>query len=523
MSTPTTLPTVLTESIGGSPLSLAVQRGDVEGIPPRPTGAAEWKSAAAAVRQRFAGDDWLERIRPAFGDSASVAALQRAAGRGILVTTGQQSGLFGGPMLTLVKALSARAYAEAIERLTGVPCATVFWAATDDADFVEAASVMIPGTGAPRKLSLDRSPPAGTRMSDARLQDVTELLDEMESCAGSIGSAPMAALRRAYREGATIGGAYIEFLRDVLTPWGIAVLDASHPTVAEASRPTLRDALVRGPAIEEAVGNVTTALRRRGFAPQVELVHGLSLVFGLESGIKRRIPLGEAPAVAASSMPLGPNVLLRPVVEAAILPTVAYAGGPGELAYFAQIPPIASVLGAAQPMALPRWSTTIVEEGIGRLLDRYGVSISDLRDYDVTLGRLIRERMPADLQQALTRLRDDIDGRVSGLAAAAAREGLDTKPLDGLRAQLALRVDRGERRISAALKHRDAELRRDLGTARASLYPDGIRQERALSFVPYLSRHGTALIERMLEEAGRDAVRVVGTAPEAVAPIAARR
>src|ERR1043166_8015944 len=135
-----TLPRVLTESLGGSALSQAVQRGTLAGVSPRPSSVAGWSEHARAVRARFAGDAWLNAIAPAFGQGGALTTLREAAATGVVVTTGQQAGLFGGPTLTLVKALSARALADAIERNTGLRCSTVFWAATDDADFVEAAS-----------------------------------------------------------------------------------------------------------------------------------------------------------------------------------------------------------------------------------------------------------------------------------------------------------------------------------------------------------------------------------------------
>ena len=240
-----TMPRVLTEPLGGSKLSQAMQRGEIPGVErPWPTTPDAWKTRARDVRARI-GNGWLDRLAPAFGETARLPELLRAARDGVVVTTGQQAGLFGGHMLTLVKALSARALADAIEQSTGVPTATVFWAATDDADFIEAASVMIPGTGEPRLLSLTEAPPAGTPMSRAPMRGVGPLLDAMVSVAGSAGEAGIEALRRCYRDGETIGGAYLCFMREVLAPYGIAVLDASHPAVLAAARPSTR-ATARG-------------------------------------------------------------------------------------------------------------------------------------------------------------------------------------------------------------------------------------------------------------------------------------
>jgi bacillithiol biosynthesis cysteine-adding enzyme BshC len=517
-----TIPRVLTEPIGGSKLSQAMQRGEVPGIgAPAPTDTDGWTNAVRAVRARFEHRRWLEELEPAFGETAGLDTLRRAASDGVVVTTGQQAGLFGGPMLTLVKALGARALADAIERATGVPCATVFWAATDDADFAEAATVKIPATGGTRTLTLTGAPPAGTPMSKAAISGINPLLDALASVAGSGGNDSIAALRRIYRDGVTVGDAYLAYMREVLSPLGIAVIDASHPAVLAAARDVNRKALQDAGAIEERLKTWDADLAQRGFHPQVETVPGLSLVFANADGIKRRIPVAEAAAQAGTNTPLSPTVLLRPIVEAAILPTVSYVGGPGEISYFAQVAPIADVIGVPRPNVVPRWSTTIVEESIQRILDRYGVGIADLRDFDGLLTRIVRDRMPESVANPLESIRSTLADQTEALAKAAGRERIDPKIIEGIKAQLDLRIGRGERRIIAALKRNEEELRRDLGTARGSLYPDGVRQERVLSFVPFLARYDAPLVERMLVEAAAHASRLVGA--EAATPAMATR
>jgi uncharacterized protein YllA (UPF0747 family) len=334
----------------------------------------------------------------------------------------------------------------------------------------------------------------------------------MATVAGSSGEQGIEALRRIYRDGVTVGDAYVAQMRELLGPLGIAVLDASHPAVLAAARPVTTAALARSADIENSLNAWTGKLATSGLKPQVESVPGLSLVFANENGIKRRVPLTQASAIAAGNVPLSPNVLLRPVVESAILPTVAYVAGPGEIAYFAQIPPIADALAIPRPIAVPRWSTTIVEPSIDRILERYGVTIEQLRDYDQLLTRLVRARMPAEIEKPITALRAEIARTTAALDDIAAANRIDAKIIEGIRMQLGLRLERGERRITAALKRNEKELRRDLGTARASLYPGGVRQERALSFVPFLARYDRALLDQMLVEARKHADRLAGLA-----------
>ena len=257
-----------------------------------------------------------------------------------------------------------------------------------------------------------------------------------------------------------------------------------------------------------------------GFAPQVEDVPGLSLVFTTERGAKRRLTLAEAGRVARTTPEhLMPNVLLRPIVERAILPTVAYVGGPGEIAYFAQVSAVADALGAARPLIVPRWSLTIVEPRVARVLDRLGATPDDMRDVAAVEWRVAREAMPAHVADALRTLRQQLLQGVADLEVADAGTLVPPASIQGFRGVIAHRLDRLERRYLAAVKRRQTQAMRDVATARGSLFPDGVRQERALCFVQFLARYGPALVDDMRgHAAGHAASRVGAPAP----PIAAQ-
>src|SRR5690606_26254070 len=171
-------------------------------------------------------------------------------GRGAVVTTGQQPGLCGGPIYTWSKALSALALADALEAATGVPVAPVFWAATDDADLAEASTtwVSLPGGAEELRMTGGADEADGLPMADVPLPDLSAQLATLRRASGSIANAPPLELaERAYRPGNSVGDAYVELLRGLLQPLGIAVLGASHPAVRAAGRPLLVDALRRAP------------------------------------------------------------------------------------------------------------------------------------------------------------------------------------------------------------------------------------------------------------------------------------
>jgi bacillithiol biosynthesis cysteine-adding enzyme BshC len=432
--------------------------------------------------------------------------------------------LFGGPIYTWSKALSALALADELEAATGVPTAPVFWAANDDADFVEASWTAVAVAGGAERLALEAPLPVGRTMSEMPLGDVTEAMRALAlACGATVDDRPLLAVREAYRAPATVGGAYLQLLRTLFEPLGIVVLDAAHASVAAAARPLLVRALDRAEAVAAALRARDKAIAASGYTSQVTEVEGLSLVFERAgvAGDKRRIPLAEATAAAAAAQGiLSSNVLLRPVMERALLPTVSYVAGPGEVAYFAQVSAVASALDLERPMVVPRWSTTILEPHVVRILSRLGVEESELADPHRAEGRLAREAVPDAISAALVRFRSDVDTRASALRSASddAAFPLPSEVVDGARTTMQHRLDRLERRIVAAAKRREVETMTQVSTARAALYPLGIRQERALNIIPLLARHGGVVVERMREGARAHARALVGSAESDMRP-----
>jgi uncharacterized protein YllA (UPF0747 family) len=270
-------------------------------------------------------------------------------------------------------------------------------------------------------------------------------------------------------------------------------------------------ALERASGIADAVRARNHEIEAAGFTPQVQDVLGLSLVFNSSGGSRKRIPI-KAAAKQPISDDLGPNVLLRPVVERAILPTASYIGGPAEIAYFAQIGPIAEALGVARPAILPRWSCLIIEPHVEKILERLYLLPEDLRDPHEVEARVARARLPKRVIEELNVTRAALNDRLDALSDAVAEEQapVGAAVTAGLRANLLRRLDRFERRLIAAAKREHADLMRDIATARGSLFPLGKAQERSLNVVPLLARYGPILKEEMLAEAREHARQLTG-------------
>lgn len=507
---------VVTERLGGSALAALAITADPRGaawFAPAPSGADGWRRRANEVAARFAGRDWLAAIAPALGPPSAATARIEAVARagGVLVTTGQQPGLAGGPLYTLHKALTAQAMAAAIERATGIPAAPLFWAATDDADIDEARRIAIAG---PDGVHWLEGPALGAEGDVVWVRPLGDVLAAVDAVVRAAGSAPEQVLVRALREShvadATVGGAYLALLRGFLGPLGIPVLDAFHPALRTAASPHLRRALERAEAIAAALRERDRDLVAAGFEPQVREVPGRSLVFSIDGGRKERIALHEATGAArqAPADGLAANVLLRPLLESLLVPTVAYAAGPGEVAYFAQVGAVAGALGVSQPLAVPRWSGTIIEPHVARMMATRGITLPELADPHAAEALRARTLVDPTVLAAFDRIRRAVDQELAIVAAGATRE-VPARSVEGTRLLLHGRADRLERRFLAAAKRTDTELVRIMTVVRGALRPGGLRQERALAWWPFVARHGEAVLAQLREATASHAARLV--------------
>jgi bacillithiol synthase len=469
-------------------------------------GASDWEARAAAARSG-AGKDWFDALKPAIEPhGAAHDRLARAVHGGIVVTTGQQPGLFGGPLYTWHKALTALALADELQGRLGIPVAPLFWAATDDSDLAEATVTTVSVAGGAQTIVLRATAERDTPMSAVPIGDATTAMTELFAACGSAPNpAVLEIVRSAYSPGNTLGSAYVLTLRALLEPLGIAVLDAAHPAARTAGAAVTRAALQKAHAIAAGLRNRERAMSALGLRPQVRQVAGRTLVFSVNGTRRQRVRIGDALSAAERSQPheLSPNVLLRPIVERCIVPTVAYVGGPSEVAYFAQVSAVAEALGIAAPHIVPRWSGFVVEPHVQRALDELGADIDDLREPHALEGRIARAELPADVLAALNAAAEHVHELAPAVLSAArsAELPIPDAAVHGAVRQLDHRLERLHRRLVAAVKRRGSDRLELLATTRGALFPRDLPQERALNMVPLLARYGDEPLTAVLAAA----------------------
>jgi uncharacterized protein YllA (UPF0747 family) len=195
-----------------------------------------------------------------------------------------------------------------------------------------------------------------------------------------------------------------------------------------------------------------------------------------------------------------PNVLLRPVIESAILPTVAYAAGPGELRYLALAKALYTPMGVPHQLALPRWSGILVDSRTDRVLQKFDATLQELLAPGHQLeARVVREQLPPEVLQALGELREAITGNYEILAkSAAAIDPTIERTIRNLAQQAQHGLEDTEKRLVSHLKKRQATETQQIARARELVLPLGKPQERVLTLAPWLARYGPPLLVDLL-------------------------
>jgi len=427
-----------------------------------------------------------------------------AAGEVLAITTGQQPGLFTGPLYTVYKALSAVALAQRLERERGVPVVPVFWVAGDDHDFAEANHAAVLGRdGELVKIVLRERPHEAPQLPLFREllgPEIRAALDALDAALPESECKPDVRqwLEACYRPDANLAEAGAEALQQLLGSRGLAVFRAHDRNAKRAAAPWILKGL-----------DVTLP---DGLTPvMVEGQLGRDRVrkdgndFVLRRSAERLTRPALDKTAAETPEKLSPNVLLRPVIEAALFPTLAYVGGPGEMEYLPEAAPLFSSLGVAPQAHVPRWSGVIIEARVDKILTKHGLTPADFDGQPGTLEtRIAKAELPPELAASLQALRADVESRFGRLSGAV--QQLDPtleRTVQSARNAALAGTNEIEKKLVASLKRTQGTLLSQLARARAALMPDGKPQERVLTIASFLARYGGSLLDQIDAEVAR--------------------
>jgi len=495
---------------------------------PKPPHLSEWlKEEATSLnydsnrRARVAGI--LERQNKSWDASPqTLANLDRFRNGAAAIVTGQQVGLFGGPMFALYKALTAVKLAEEATA-AGVESVPIFWLATYDHDLAEVNHVSFPGTdGTLQTLTTPSHDIPGAPVSAVHLGD--EILPPLEQAATLLGDNDATIfLRETYRPGETMGTAFARLYAKLFAEWGVIVLDASDGELHRVAQPIYHAAVERAEELAATLLKRGEALDGAGYHQQVRVTPSSVLLFTLHNGARTAIhsrgqnnvefvigssddggPEKSSRAellarIASTPERFSPNVLLRPIVQDYLLPTLAYTGGAAEAAYFAQAGAVYELLLGRVTPIVPRFSATIVELKIQRLIERHGITVLDVfGGYDALRRELAGHNLPQDLQTAFTVADQSMATNLGTIREKL--EKLDRTLVDA--AQTAISKIQHQLEKLQTQAARAEALKNELVTRHAealaqALYPEKGLQERAVGGLYFVARYGQEFLHQI--------------------------
>lgn len=442
----------------------------------------------------------------------------------LVVVGGQQPGLCTGPLYTIYKAITTIILARRATAALGVPVVPCFWVASEDHDFEEVNRVyLLDREYRLRCLELSFRPegrksaghvPVG--VEGRRILEELDLVTPATEFKGDV----LHLLELGPEENPSLAGWFARIMSRLFTPWGLVMVDPMLPEIRQLSAPVFQRALELAPEMGRLLEETTRAMEARGYRRQVEREEGQANLFIYLKGertalfredkrvftrsgeLSREVPemldlAGERPDL------FSPNVVLRPVVQDYLLPTVAQVTGPHELVYLAQMGKIYGLFGMEMPVLFPRLHCTLVEPRVRDLLERYGLEVAeslDLRRLETRreeclaeadrlnlpeLFRQEKERIAAGYRELIERVRCIDEGLFR----------LGEENLGRILAQVAYLEGK------ALQRHRQAHgnMLRHFQIISDSLCPEGRPQERVLSIWSFLVKYGRGMLAGLLE------------------------
>jgi bacillithiol biosynthesis cysteine-adding enzyme BshC len=461
----------------------------------------------------------LEEQNRAFGcGRKTLINISKLTRPSFVAVTGQQTGLFSGPLYTIYKALTTVKLARLLSDELKIEVIPLFYLVSEDHDFAEVSWIGL--IDARRRFRTIRYSPGGlmnrTPVFEVRLDSsILSLIEEFDENTPSteFKSDILQKLRSCYQPGDSFHAAFARWLHILFSAHGIVLLDASDNRLKSFVRPVFERELserLSGTCIER----TNSALIKKGYHIQLTIFPDRPNIFILENGRHslEYVPAGlrhmekgtiySAEELLENPHKLSPKAALRPMVQDTLLPTIAYVAGPGEIAYWAQLKGIYEALHLPMPILVPRAGFTLLEPGIKRLLARYSISAVDiLTDHEQTINKAYHSLLPGGLEQELTEFTAKMLIEFEKMGAGF--ESIDPtlrSVHEKTRQNLTHQLDVFQKKVTKAISQKNQIASGQLTAVSHNLLPDGALQERKLNISPYLIKYNWKVLDRIFQE-----------------------
>ena len=437
----------------------------------------------------------------------------------LAVVTGQQVGLFTGPLYTIFKTLSVLKLTDQLSRrFPDYHFVPVFWLEGEDHDFDEVATIgLINGSndlvqirygkqetnekknvGAVGKLELDES-------ISAVFSTVDQALVHSEF-KGQV----LELFKTAYQPGMDFNRAFVHLLNVLLEDSGLVFLDPNDAQAKKIVAPIFERELGESSRTSQIVVEESAALEKQYHAQVKPRPINLFLFSDggrypiephpegyLLKGTRRHLGKQEMADILHNTPErLSPNVVLRPICQDTLLPTVAYVGGPAEVAYFAQFRRLYDYFQIPEPIIYPRATATILEEKVEKVLTRFALQpIQFFQDVELLKQRVTEQVSDFKAHELFANTAGAVEESLNSLRAGMV--SIDPTlggALDGALGKMKATIDVLEQKVVAAQKRQNEVFLRQIDKAALFLFPNSNFQERELNILYFLNKYGPEFV-----------------------------
>jgi bacillithiol biosynthesis cysteine-adding enzyme BshC len=442
----------------------------------------------------------------------------------VVVITGQQAGLFTGPLYTVFKALTVIKLAEHL-RAQGLNVVPMFWVAAEDHDFEEVNHTrLLNREGQLVTITYAGcSPKEGKPVGDVKLNEkISDNIDEMIAALPESEFMPRLVedLRDSYKAGANFADAFGAMMIKMFGKFGVILINPLDDRLKAVAGEIYARAMSNAPEFASRLVNASAQLEASGYHAQVYANAEAAPLFMLDEGRRTAMTrrddgrfylkgseksFGSAElleTIRRCPSCFSPNVTLRPIVQDFLLPTLAYIGGPAEIAYFAQLRPNYGLLNRVDPVALPRASFTLVEKRLARTMSKYDIEFAGLfAGFEEVMKTVVERSLDHNTATVFDETEKAFNDQLERLnASLTAVDPTLADALKGGREKILYQLHNLRTRFIHNRGKRDETAKQQIERLFAALYPNKNLQEREINVFYFLARYGYELIDRIYDE-----------------------
>lgn len=439
-----------------------------------------------------------------------------------VVIGGQQAGVLGGPLYTINKAVHLIQAAKRMSAQLAANVIPVFWIAGEDHDLDEIDHVYW-GTEDGKRLQKERlALNKKGRVSASKLpldQELcTQFLDKFFQ--GQTETAETSQIRelltQTASDSATLAEWFARLMAQLFGKHGLVLVESSLPFVRELQRPVFSQIIENNEQLAKLLLQTADRISTAGYPLQLQVEEHQANLFVYEGedrlllerhgdrfvNRRRTYSRDELLKLAADSPEsFSANVVTRGLMQEHLFPTLAFVGGPGEIAYWAFYREVFELFGMQMPVLLPRLSITLVEGAQLRLLDSLGLTVEQvLTDFAAWKTEWAKKQAPHPLEQQFAEVRESILSIYRPLIEEVVQLDGGLRSLAEKNSNLLLEhVSFLEDRLIRSLQQKEDTEHVRVQRIETALFPEGGLQERKHSFFPFANRYGLTLIDRLVE------------------------